>query len=98
MSGGAARPPGAPGGGVTRLVVAEAEAGARLDGFLARHGLAPSAGGARRLLAAGGVRVNGRPAPKGARLAAGQIVEVAALDEPALAPDAHVALVVLHED
>ena len=64
--------------------VSEAEAGARLDVFLA-GALGASRGQVRALLAAGGVEVEGRAvdlAAKGRMLAAGQRV---ALHEPALA-------------
>ena len=60
------------------LTVDAAEAGLRLDAFLARRGLFASTAASRRFLAepAARVRVDGRPARKGERLAAGQRVEV----------------------
>ena len=51
------------------LVVSQAESGVRLDVFLART-LGLSRGYARRLLARGRVRLEGRPARKGAILRA----------------------------
>jgi 23S rRNA pseudouridine1911/1915/1917 synthase len=96
---GGARPVDGASRSVTRLVVAQDEAGLRLDAFLARHGLAPSAAGARRLLATGAVRVNARAAPKGARLQPGQTVEIASAGPAApLVPDEHLRLDVLYED
>jgi len=83
---------------VTRMLVADDEAGLRLDAFLARKRLAASAQAARRLLADGLVRVDGRPAKKGARLAVGQAVDVQAVSGDAVAPDGSVPLVVLFED
>ena len=57
---------------------------------------------ARRLVESGAVRVDGRPARKGARLAAGQVVEVddeaLAARRPGVAPDPDVALDVLYSD
>jgi 23S rRNA pseudouridine1911/1915/1917 synthase len=50
----------------------------------------------RTLLAEGAVRVNGRPVPKGARIEAGDLVELPVL-EP-LAPEPDVPLRVLYED
>jgi 23S rRNA pseudouridine1911/1915/1917 synthase len=61
----------------TWLVVEASEAGLRLDGFLARRQVVPSAAAARRALASGIVRVNGRAAKKGAHLQPGDIVELA---------------------
>ena len=66
--------------GPARLTVDEAERGLRLDAFLVRRGLAPSAAAARRLLLDGGVRIEGGPprVRKGERLMPGQVVEVVA--------------------
>jgi 23S rRNA pseudouridine1911/1915/1917 synthase len=63
---------------VPDLTVDAAEAGLRLDAFLVRRGLFPSAAASRRFLAglAARVRVDGRPARKGEHLAAGQRVEL----------------------
>jgi 23S rRNA pseudouridine1911/1915/1917 synthase len=62
-------------GDVIRTVVEESEAGMRLDGFLAVRQFAPSAAAARRAVAAGIVRVNGRAAKKGVHLQLGDAVE-----------------------
>jgi 23S rRNA pseudouridine1911/1915/1917 synthase len=59
------------------LVVAAEEQGSRLDVFLAHRNIVPSAGAARRAVAAGIVRVNGRPAKKGLHLDAGDTVQLA---------------------
>jgi 23S rRNA pseudouridine1911/1915/1917 synthase len=59
-----------------KVVVDASEAGARLDGFLARRQVVPSAAAARRAIAAGIVRVNGRAAKKGVHLQAGDAVEL----------------------
>ena len=58
------------------LIVGADEAGQRLDAFLCRRNLVESAHAARRAIAAGSVRVDGRPGKKGARLAEGQSVEL----------------------
>lgn len=58
------------------LIVGADEAGQRLDAFLCRRNLVESAHAARRAIAAGHVRVDGRPGKKGARLAEGQKVEL----------------------
>jgi len=60
--------------GPATLVVTAADAGMRLDKFLARAGAAGSVAEAKRLLAEGLVRVHGRHAKKGERLVAGAIV------------------------
>jgi 23S rRNA pseudouridine1911/1915/1917 synthase len=83
-----------------RLEVEEGEVGLRLDAFLARRGQAPSVAAARRLLAAGGVRVNGRPARKGDHLLRGAVVELRLAAAPAagVVPTAGAPLAVLYED
>ena len=58
-----------------KWTVAPVEARTRLDQFVARHARC-SAAEARRLIADGAVRVNGRRAPKGVLLAAGATVEL----------------------
>lgn len=79
-------------------------AGLRLDQFLARVLVGSSVHGARRLIAAGQVRVDGRRAgKKGDRLAVGQEVVVAGADPaeaaaPAVEPDASLVLPVLFQD
>jgi 23S rRNA pseudouridine1911/1915/1917 synthase len=78
-----------------RWSVEEAMAGRRLDLFLAAVGGAPSAAAARRAIAAGLVRVDGRREKKGARLRAGQVVELEAV-APTSAPAPE--LLVLYED
>jgi 23S rRNA pseudouridine1911/1915/1917 synthase len=61
---------------VTRLLVAEPQAGSRLDHVvgLAVPGLGTA--GARRLIAAGSVKVDGRRAQKGHHVVAGQTIEI----------------------
>jgi 23S rRNA pseudouridine1911/1915/1917 synthase len=76
-------------------------AGVRLDAFLA--GPLGSRTRAQRLIEAGAVRVDGAPAPKGARLAGGEAIAVQERDDPdpgrAGAPDGEpVPFAVLHED
>lgn len=82
------------------LVVAASEADLRLDTFLARRQLAPSAAAARRAVARGAVRVNGRVAKKGRRLSAGDTVDMGKgpSAEPALRPAPRLALEVLYQD
>jgi 23S rRNA pseudouridine1911/1915/1917 synthase len=86
----------------TALVVADAEAGVRLDGFLVRRGVLPSASAARRALASSVVRVNGRPARKGVHLAPGDRVDLAGRTglaaEAVLVPTPAVELAVLYAD
>ena len=85
-----------------RLTVDPGAAGSRLDAFLAAAGAAPSVAAAKRAVERGLVRVDGRRARKGVRLAAGQLVEVTATPAGAAAAAAPVAgapsLAVLHED
>jgi 23S rRNA pseudouridine1911/1915/1917 synthase len=82
------------------LVVEASEAGSRLDGFLARRQIVPSAAAARRALASGIVRVNGRAAKKGVHLQPGDIVELAegSAADVVLEPATSVKLSVLYED
>ncbi len=54
--------------------VGEADAGERLDRFLAAHDEVATRARAERLIAGGGVLVDGRPRPKSFRLEAGQSV------------------------
>jgi 23S rRNA pseudouridine1911/1915/1917 synthase len=85
----------------TRLPVGADLAGSRLDAFLVRAGVAPSASAARRLLEQRAVRVDGRPGRKGQLLAAGQTVELAGVqaeEVAAVIPDPSLPLVVLYED
>jgi 23S rRNA pseudouridine1911/1915/1917 synthase len=69
---------------VARVLVGEPQAGGRLDHVvgLAVPGLGTA--GARRLIAAGGVKVDGRRAHKGHHVAAGQTIEID--DAPAANP------------
>jgi 23S rRNA pseudouridine1911/1915/1917 synthase len=78
-----------------RLTVDGELAGQRLDAFLAAAGGVPSVAAARRAIAAGLVRVDGRPQKKGARVQPGQVVEI---DAAAPSGGADLALVVLFED
>ena len=76
------------------------EAGARLDGFLAKRQVLPSTSAARRAIAAGIVRVGGQAAKKGAHLQPGDVVEL--VDESAasavLVPTFEQELTVLYQD
>lgn len=83
---------------VSRFTVDRASAGLRLDAFLKRQGAAESAAGARRLVAAGLVRVDGWRARKGVKLRAQQTVEVRSLPSVLLVPEREVPLVLLHQD
>ena len=58
------------------VIVEGEETGQRLDAFLCRRNLVRSVQAARRAIAAGMVRVDGRPGKKGVRLAEGQRVEL----------------------
>jgi 23S rRNA pseudouridine1911/1915/1917 synthase len=73
---------------VARFRVEPEGAGARVDHFVA--GVVPglSVAGARRLVALGAVRVDGRAAKKGVRLVAGQTIELDDAGGAAEAPDA----------
>ncbi len=83
------------------LDVREEEAGSRLDVLLVRRVEGMSRAKARRMIEEGSVRVNGRRARKGARLASGDRVELAEMpaptDFPALAAP-ELPLVVRYED
>ena len=87
-------------GNATRMVVEASEAGARLDGFLAKRQVLPNTSAARRAIAAGIVRVGGHAAKKGVHLQPGDIVEL--VDESAasavLAPTFDQELTVLYQD
>jgi 23S rRNA pseudouridine1911/1915/1917 synthase len=61
-----------------RLEASAEDAGLRLDAFLAARGAAPSRSAAQRLIEAGAVQVDGAPRAKNHRVAAGQVVSVAA--------------------
>jgi 23S rRNA pseudouridine1911/1915/1917 synthase len=94
-----------PGVVVPELTVEPAEAGLRLDAFLARRGLFESAAASRRFLAEAPapVRGDGRPARKGERLREGQLVQLperppAAAPGGMIDPDPTVELTVLYED
>jgi 23S rRNA pseudouridine1911/1915/1917 synthase len=83
-----------------RWVVEATETGLRLDAFLVRREVFPSAAAARRAIAAGIVRVNDRAGKKGAHLQAGDAVglEGAAADEAILVPSPELDLPVLYAD
>jgi 23S rRNA pseudouridine1911/1915/1917 synthase len=76
--------------------VEDAMAGRRLDAFLATVGAAPSVAAARRSIEEGLVRVDGRREKKGARLRAGQLVEIMAASAPAA--ESQPTLEILYED
>ena len=85
------------GGGEDHSVAAD-EGGMRLDAFLSRR-LGVSVGAARRLIDAGLVRLDGRRRPKGAPVAAGAQVTVAARPAaPLVAAPGTPAVAVIHED
>src|SRR4051812_32908447 len=76
----------------------EAE-GQRLDRFLCDRARALGRAGARRMIEAGMVRVNGRAAVPGQRLRAGDNIEVQQLPASnAAVPDVSVVLRVVYED
>ena len=89
---------GTPGGG-GRFLVDAAAFGMRLDAFVGQS-VGLSAAGGRRLIAAGAVRVDGRPAAKGARLVTGAVVEVAPHADPAslVLPERFLQMTFLYED
>ena len=72
------------------------ELAGRLDAAVRRLAPGFSRRLVRALIAEGAVRVNGRPARKGARVAPGDVVELPAL--AGIAPDPDVALRILYED
>jgi 23S rRNA pseudouridine1911/1915/1917 synthase len=79
-----------------RLTVDPAAAGHRLDAYLFSAGACPSANAARRAIAEGRVRLDGRRAPKGARLVAGQ--EIVLEDAPPPAGELPPLQVLLEDD
>ena len=84
----------------TVLVVDPSEIGLRLDGFLVRHNLVPSAASARRAIASGVVCVDGRIAKKGHHLEAGQRVDLgeSAAAQVVLEPSPELSLPLLYVD
>jgi 23S rRNA pseudouridine1911/1915/1917 synthase len=85
----------------SRFVVEEGESGDRLDVFLVRRVEGLGRAGAKRFIAEGRVRVDGKVRRKGAVLSAGETVSLEG--EPEVAdfeplPDEDVALCVLHEE
>lgn len=82
------------------LVVNESEVGVRVDAFLVRRQLLPSSSAARRAVAAGVVRVNGRAAKKGTHLSAGDSVDLDGGHETraVLVPAPQTELTVLYQD
>jgi len=82
------------------LIVDAGEAGYRLDAWLAHRKLAPSTSAARRAVASGVVRVNGRPAGKGVHLQAGDSVDMNGGPAPGavLVPAPGLELAVLYQD
>ncbi len=83
------------------LEVGDEDAGSRLDVFLVRRVEGMSRAKARRLIEDGEVRVDGRRARKGARVARGERVSLVALPPPAdfpALPDPDPTLVVRYED
>ncbi|MBD0280920.1 MAG: RluA family pseudouridine synthase [Thermoleophilaceae bacterium] len=85
-------------GGGQELVVGPAEAGSRLDTFLATRGGAASRAAAQRLIRTGAVTVDGRAVAKNRRLAAGDVVAVAEADTAPARSAADVAFEVVYED
>ncbi len=84
-----------------RLEVGEVEAGQRVDVVLVARVPSMSRAKAKALAASGALRVNGRRAAKGVRLAPGDIVTLAELPPPTrfrAAPDPDLPLEVVHED
>jgi len=84
----------------TRLVVDASEAGARLDVFLTRRQVVPSASAARRAVASGIIRVAGHKAKKGMHLQPGDVVELVEGCGQAvvLEPTPDLGLTVLYQD
>ncbi len=81
------------------LVVAETEAGHRLDAFLACHFPVYSRVHLRRVIAAGGATVDGRGGKPAYRLHAGQQVTIVLPDIPRQAPQPeNIPLEILYED
>jgi 23S rRNA pseudouridine1911/1915/1917 synthase len=81
-----------------RVTVDGAGDGRRLDAFLAAAAAAPSVAAARRMIEAGLVRVDGRREKKGARVRAGQVVEVAPESLPAVLPPPPLELLYQDDD
>lgn len=81
-------------------VVSEDEARVRVDAFLVRRQLVPSSSAARRAVAAGVVRVNGRAAKKGAHLCVGDVVDMDGghASDAVLVPAPQTDLTVLYQD
>lgn len=73
-------------GGVRSVEVTESESDLRLDRWFRRHFPQLGHGQLERLLRTGQVRVDGRRARAGLRLAAGQVIRVPPLPEPAERP------------
>ena len=82
----------------SELTAGPGDAGARLDAFLAERGAVPSRAAAQRLIRAGAVSVSGLPRPKNHRLAPGDVVAVAELDEPAPPNATELRFEVVYED
>ena len=81
------------------MTVETAEAGHRLDAFLASHFLDYSRVHLRRVISAGGVRVDGRGGKPAYRLKAGQRVSVVLPEIPREAPrPENIPLDILYED
>lgn len=82
------------------LVVEPDEAGLRVDGFLVKRALMPSAAAARRAVASAVVHVDGKVAKKGYRLEAGQHVDLGERPtaEAVLVPTPNLVLPVLYAD
>jgi 23S rRNA pseudouridine1911/1915/1917 synthase len=80
----------------SELEVNAADAGLRLDAFLASRGAARSRSAAQRLIEAGAVLVDGEPRAKNHRVAEGERVSVAAVEESAAAPPP--AFEIVYED
>jgi 23S rRNA pseudouridine1911/1915/1917 synthase len=78
--------------------VSEDEAGLRLDAWLVRRGFAASAAAARRLIAAGSVRVDGAIGRKGAPVRLGQTVACEPAAAMEITPEPEAALSVLWID
>jgi 23S rRNA pseudouridine1911/1915/1917 synthase len=83
---------------VTRARVEAPAAGQRIDHFVASAIAGLTVHGARRLIADGAVRVDGRRPRKGDRVIAGQLVEIETGRPAAIEPDASVAIDVLFAD
>jgi 23S rRNA pseudouridine1911/1915/1917 synthase len=81
------------------LVVQDAEAGWRLDAYLARHFIEYSRVHLRRVITAGGVQIDGRGGKPAYRLLAGQRVTVVLPEIPREAPKPeNIPLDILYED